>query len=346
MPNHFHAILRIIGNHNQVDDRLKGDQQVAPTGSKTKSVEGNGAKEWKGGDEPTNPLIRNPQFLIRQMVKTDGGCWSFKPTLPNAIALLAFCISPCICPPIELCVTVLRTNATGCTNMRLTIEATAQCLDLPVRKLERWISQGRIPIRKDGQTCVFNESALEKWAAGHHLPFRLSGEAATKEKSASRPHRADSLLAAMERGGVYYDVEGGDVESVLKTSAMRLPQFPEASRAVLHQRLLEREQLMSTGIGKGVAIPHPRTPLEEMGDESILATFFLRDSVDYGSIDDKPVFVLFILLCPTTKEHLNLLSRLAFCVRDDAFVSFLKTAPDAKALLSRIEGFEQQLDQS
>jgi len=38
MPNHFHGILRIVGNRNPVDDRKKGDRQVAPTGPKTKSV--------------------------------------------------------------------------------------------------------------------------------------------------------------------------------------------------------------------------------------------------------------------------------------------------------------------
>jgi len=235
---------------------------------------------------------------------------------------------------------------TGFRNMKLTIEETARCLDLPVRKLERWISQGRIPIRKDGRTCVFSEAALEKWAGAHHLSFRISGDAPEKEKGPSNPPRTDSLLAAMKRGGVSYDIEGDDVESVLKVSTMGLPQLSDASKTTLHQRLLEREQLMSTGIGKGVAIPHPRTPLKEMGDESILATFFLRNPVDFGSIDDKPVFVLFILLSPSTKEHLNLLSRLAFCVRDDGFVSFLKTAPNAEALFSRIEGFEKQLDQS
>lgn len=227
--------------------------------------------------------------------------------------------------------------------MKLTVEETAQCLDLPVRKVERWISQGRIPIRQDGRTCVFNESALEKWAKAHHLSFHVPDKKPKKKKAQPR---AEGLLSAMRRGGVYHGVGGGDVESALEAAVMQLSGFSEDARRLLHQRLLEREQLMSTGIGKGVAIPHPRTPLEDMGGDAILATFFLEDSVDFGSIDDKPVFVLFILLSPTTREHLNLLSRLAFCVRDDSFVSFLKTAPDAESLFSRIEAFEKKLDPS
>jgi len=228
--------------------------------------------------------------------------------------------------------------------MKLTVEETAHCLDLPVRKVERWISQGRIPIRQDGRFCVFNESALEKWAATHHLSFRLPDTKPKKKKTHARPSLTEGLVSAMKRGGVYHDVAGNDVESVLEAATMQLPGLSEDAKQLLYQRLLEREQLMSTGIGKGVAIPHPRTPLEDLGDNSILATFFLKSRVDFGSIDDKPVFVLFILLSPTTREHLNLLSRLAFCVRDDAFVSFLKTAPDTDALFSKIEVFEKRLD--
>lgn len=230
--------------------------------------------------------------------------------------------------------------------MKLTIDEISQCLNLPVKKIERWISQGRIPVKQDGRACIFNETALGKWASTHHLPFRLPDEGSGKENTPASPPNTEVLLSAMKRGGVFYDVEGNDADSVLEAATMRIPDFPEASKQQLFRRLQERERLMSTGIGKGVAIPHPRTPLEETGNESLLATFFLRDAVDFGSIDDKPVFVLFLLLSPTTKEHLNLLSRLAFCVRDNGFVSFLKTAPDAAELFSKIALFEQQLDQS
>ncbi len=228
--------------------------------------------------------------------------------------------------------------------MKLTIDDISMCLNLPVKKIERWISQGRIPMKLDGRTCIFNESTLGKWASLHHLQFQLPNETSGKKKEAVISPDTEVLLSAMKRGGVFHDLEGTDTNSVLEAAAMRLPDFSEASKQLLYRRLQEREQLMSTGIGKGVAIPHPRTPLEDMGHESILTTFFLKNAVDFGSIDDKPVFVLFVLLSPTTKKHLNLLSRLAFCVRDDTFVSFLKTAPDTEHLLSKIEIYEQQLD--
>ncbi|MBC2744374.1 MAG: PTS sugar transporter subunit IIA [Desulfosarcina sp.] len=56
------------------------------------------------------------------------------------------------------------------------------------------------------------------------------------------------------------------------------------------------------------------------------------------------MFVLFLLISPTVKHHLHLLSRLSYCIRDRAFVAFLSAHPDAVALYSRIAEFEKQLD--
>lgn len=224
--------------------------------------------------------------------------------------------------------------------MKLTLNEIAQCLDLLPKKVERWIYQGRIPVRKRGKNCIFKKSTLEKWAAAHNLSFALPD----KKKEKKQPDTVDSLLAAMKRGGVFHGVEGRDVESVLEVAASQIPGLSIETRQLLYQSLLERERLSSTGIGKGVAIPHPRTPLSERGDQPVLTTYFLKDTIDFDAIDDQPVFVLFVLLSPSTKGHLHLLSRLAFCVRDNAFVSFLKTTPDAEALFSKIAEFEQQLD--
>ncbi|MCK4619694.1 MAG: excisionase, partial [Desulfobacterales bacterium] len=63
-------------------------------------------------------------------------------------------------------------------------------------------------------------------------------------------------------------------------------------------------------------------------------------------VDDKAVFVMFILLSTSIKNHLHLLSRLAFCVRDDSFVEFLRTYPDSSSLLSRIADSENLLDKA
>ena len=223
--------------------------------------------------------------------------------------------------------------------MKLTINEVARCLRLPVSTVERWIRQGRIPIQKTGNNYLFNESTLEKWAAMYKLPFLLPDKA----KMTSRQTRMENLLPSMKRGGLLYDIKGDDVETVLKNAVENIRYLAGSIKEMLCSSLVERENLTSTGIGKGVAIPHPKNPLEDMIKNAMISTCFLEKPIDFKAIDGKPVFVMFILLSPSTKIHLHLLSRLSFCIRENAFVEFLKTTPDSTAFFSNIVDFENRL---
>lgn len=229
------------------------------------------------------------------------------------------------------------------TDMELHIDEIARSLDLPARKVERWIRQGRIPLVRKGNICAFNRVALERWAADHDLCLELKEKAPA---ACTDDHCLPTLKEAMERGGVYHGIPGGGVPEVLESAVSALTDFEPDTRGLLLNKLLEREQLTSTGIGKGVAIPHPRDPLSGAFTEPRIATFFLSEPVDYLALDDQPVFVLFMLLCPAVKIHLHLLSRLSYCLRLDDFVHFLRTGPSAGALLRRVAAVEPQLDQT
>lgn len=141
-------------------------------------------------------------------------------------------------------------------------------------------------------------------------------------------------------------MEGLEVHSVLESAVGKMSFLDNETKRELYERLLEREQLNSTGIGNGVAIPHPRSPLSHRFSKPSITTCFLEQPVDFGAVDDRNVFVLFILLSPHVKIHLHLLSRIAFFLRDDRFIAFLESHPGEEALLERIEEFEKHLDTS
>jgi nitrogen PTS system EIIA component len=226
--------------------------------------------------------------------------------------------------------------------MKMTIHEVAQCLNLHVSTIERWIRQGRIPIKKTSNGYLFSESALKKWAAMYRLPFLIP----EKVKSRGYEETLENLLTAMKRGGVLYDIKGDDVETALKSAVENMPVLSKTSKKELYQFLLERERLTSTGIGKGVAIPHPRDPLSDALKGPVISTCFLEKPIDFGAVDDRPVFVMFILLSQSIKIHLHLLSRFSFCVRDNSFVEFLKTSPDKASFFAKIADFEKQLDRA
>ena len=207
--------------------------------------------------------------------------------------------------------------------------------------IERWIRQGRIPVRQKGEFCEFSRSALQKWADTHHMTISTS-EPETSA-SATKP-QADSLAAAMRGGGLLYDVSGDTIVEVLGDAVSRMDfiKEPEKKNRVL-ENLMDREEMMSTGIGKGVAIPHPRTPLTDMDLPALITTCFLHSPLDYRALDGRPVFVLFILMAPSAKLHLHLLARLSFCLRNDDFIAFLRRVPGKEDFYPFIEEFEQRM---
>ena len=75
----------------------------------------------------------------------------------------------------------------------------------------------------------------------------------------------------------------------------------------------------STAIGDGIALPHVRNPIVLHVARPMLTLCFLERPVDFGALDGKPVNVLFSMVCPTTRSHLQTLSRLSYALHDPAF---------------------------
>ncbi|MBN1931611.1 MAG: PTS sugar transporter subunit IIA [Desulfobacterales bacterium] len=225
--------------------------------------------------------------------------------------------------------------------MVLTIPEIAKCFGLSSNTVERWIRQGKIPIQRRNNSCIFNQSILEKWAENHHMPFEMTVENTGNELK----YPVENLLAAMKRGRVFYNPDGTDVGTILQAAAFLIPDLKSNVKQKIYEKLVEREKLTSTGIGKGIAIPHPRICLSSI-KESLITTCFLKKPIDFAAVDNEPVFVLFILLSPTVKTHLQLLSRLSFCLRDVSFVEFLKNCPSEDQLLTIIADFEKQFEKS
>ena len=95
--------------------------------------------------------------------------------------------------------------------------------------------------------------------------------------------------------------------------------------------LLAREKLSSTGLGKGVGLPHGR--LKDL-DRSLCAFVRLREEIDFDSNDQQPVDLLCALLVPeqSTDEHLQLLAMLAEMFRDQELCQKLRKASSREEL--------------
>jgi nitrogen PTS system EIIA component len=112
-------------------------------------------------------------------------------------------------------------------------------------------------------------------------------------------------------------------------------------RAEIERVLVEREQLQSTGIGDGVAIPHGA--LSEL-DAQIASLLIVPDGLDFAAIDGHKVTILFAVVGPkrATGEHLKTLARVSRLLRNKGFRDQLVHSPSAESAYSLIQKEEAE----
>lgn len=101
----------------------------------------------------------------------------------------------------------------------------------------------------------------------------------------------------------------------------------------------EREQVLSTGIGGGIAIPHGKTPLV---DQLIAAAGVAAQPIDFDALDGRPVQVFFLLIGPESASgaHVKALSRISRLLRRDQLRSDLRESASSDAFLRLVHASE------
>lgn len=129
---------------------------------------------------------------------------------------------------------------------------------------------------------------------------------------------------------VLYNVKAKSKKQLLTELAEMAAKKTGLESAVVLDALIERERLGTTGIGMGVALPHTR--LAKL--KKIFCGFATSEPVDFDSVDNKPVDLVFILLVPEEAgaDHLKALARLSRLLRNEQTVASLRTAESAKDL--------------
>lgn len=106
------------------------------------------------------------------------------------------------------------------------------------------------------------------------------------------------------------------------------------------ETLNNREKLGSTGIGKGVAIPHAKT---EYADDLTIAFGISKEGIDFDSVDEEKVNVFFVFASPlkNSKTYLKILARISRLIRNEEFRDKLKNAKNPKEILDIIDKEEK-----
>jgi PTS system nitrogen regulatory IIA component len=138
---------------------------------------------------------------------------------------------------------------------------------------------------------------------------------------------------------VALDVDVRDKREALNCAARVFENNQGVSAERVYECLMAREQLGSTGLGKGVAIPHGR--LRDL-KRAAAAIMRVKDPIEFGSPDGQAVRLLVVLLVPdrAIQEHLEILSELAQMLSEPSMREQLQTILQPAALLATVAAWE------
>ena len=181
----------------------------------------------------------------------------------------------------------------------LTIEEVAKYLRVSDRTVYDWAQKGEIPAGKIGTVWRFKKSEVEKW-----VNERLSSSSNTKKtddavqvKNILSPDRVVFITQSAKR----------DALTELANVLANAPQVKRGDE--LLSEILKREELMSTAVGRGIAIPHVR--LSSVTD-LVMAVGVCRTPIsDFQTVDDKPVNLL-IMIAAAYNQHTYYLQTISY----------------------------------
>lgn len=181
----------------------------------------------------------------------------------------------------------------------LTIEEVAKYLRVSERTVYDWAQKGEIPAGKIGTVWRFKKDEIEKW-----VNERLTN-------SSKNPHSGTLVqvqnILSPDRIVLLNHSTRHDALVALSESLGTAPQIK--NRNELTVEILKREELMSTAIGRGIAIPHVR--LSSVTDLVMAVGLCKNDIIDFQTIDDVPVRLLF-MIAAAYNQHAYYLQTLSF----------------------------------
>lgn len=217
--------------------------------------------------------------------------------------------------------------------MQLTFRAIEKAFEVEEKTVYQWLNDRGMPAVKANGQYYFNSVEVLEWALKYKIPLTLG---ALKLCEKNRPGQ-DVLTPALIRGGVHAGIKGKRREEIFE-EALNVLTLPEhIDRASLKEMLISREQVGTTGIGNGIAIPHVKHPVIFAGLDPVIGLFFLKAPVDFAAPDGEKVHTLFIILSGSFKGHLTLLSRLAFCLQDESVKEALVRRASPEEILATFQ---------
>ncbi|MHB9291382.1 PTS sugar transporter subunit IIA [Hollandina sp. SP2] len=149
------------------------------------------------------------------------------------------------------------------------------------------------------------------------------------------------LITLIQNGGIYPDIPGTNPLEVLTHTIRTVPLPSSIKQEDLLKAVLEREALMSTAMGKGIALPHPRNPIITCSQEQCVIIGYLQQPVAWKALDGIGIHTFLLIVSSSAKSHLHTLSQITFLCQQEPFYHCLKSRASLDQIITVIRTIEQ-----
>ncbi|MBN2121338.1 MAG: PTS sugar transporter subunit IIA [Candidatus Omnitrophica bacterium] len=221
----------------------------------------------------------------------------------------------------------------------LTTQELSKYLKLNEKTVIKMAQSGELPGFKVGNQWRFYLSTIDEYLQDKIVrssKYDLTSVLQTKEDILPL-----SRLVSKDCVNLYIDSDSKDkVLYQLAETAHKAGIATSQENLLIH--LKQREQMLSTGVGNGIAIPHPRNPSDSLFTKAAVIIARTRKGINFDSFDGRNVFLFFMPCSPDVVIHLKLLSKIAKLLeKKDIFKDFMnaETAEDIIKILLESERF-------
>ena len=142
----------------------------------------------------------------------------------------------------------------------------------------------------------------------------------------------------IETENIILNLKSKSKKNLLEFIAMKMSKDNNVEKDIIFEKLYEREKLGTTGLGKGIAIPHARIPNTK---EPKIIIVKLDMPLNYESIDGNDIDIVFALIVPEKEDslHIDLLSNIANMLEDKSFLLYIRNSTSKEEIKRHIEKF-------
>ena len=217
----------------------------------------------------------------------------------------------------------------------MTIKDVSEYLKMHERTVSKLATQGVLPAAKIANQWRFMRSLINQWLEQQMVGLSaeqleaLDSEIATKQIEVTSFLTPDLIIPAAKackKNDLLAEMLDLAADKKLIRNPIRMLKV-----------LVRRETLCSTAIGDEVAIPHPRHPLNESNAGPFIIMARSLEGIDFDSIDELPVKLVFLLCLSEDYTHLKVLARLSRMLKDAHFREMLKSAAGSVEIMDLIK---------